>query len=87
MPQEPKKRHSRARQGKRRAAIKLSVRNTVLCFNCRAAVLPHTICKNCGFYKGREVVDVAKKKKLSKAESDSAKAKSAPGGREDKNTA
>jgi large subunit ribosomal protein L32 len=63
MPQEPKKRHSRARQGKRRAAIKLSVRNTVLCSNCQNPVLPHTICKNCGFYKGREVVDVHKKKK------------------------
>jgi len=28
MPQEPKKRHSRARQGKRRAAISLTVTNT-----------------------------------------------------------
>lgn len=63
MPQEPKKRHSRARQGKRRAAIKLSIRNAVLCFNCQSPVLPHTICKKCGFYKGREVIDVAKKKK------------------------
>jgi large subunit ribosomal protein L32 len=63
MPQEPKKRHSRARQGKRRAAIKLAVRKTVLCSNCGTPVLSHTICKNCGFYKGREVVDMAKKKK------------------------
>ncbi len=82
MPQEPKKRHSRARQGKRRAAIKLSVRNTVLCFNCRAAVLPHTICKNCGFYKGREVVDVAKKKREKEK---SREEQSSPTG--DKNTA
>ncbi len=82
MPQEPKKRHSRARQGKRRAAIKLSVRNTVLCFNCRAAVLPHTICKNCGFYKGREVVDVAKKKREKEK---SREEQSSPAG--DKNTA
>jgi large subunit ribosomal protein L32 len=63
MPQEPKKRHSRARQGKRRAAIKLTVRKTVLCSNCQSPVLAHTICKNCGFYKGREVIDVAKKKR------------------------
>ena len=88
MPQEPKKRHSRARQGKRRAAIKLSIRNTVLCFNCQSPVLPHTICKKCGYYKGREVIDVTKKKKkLSEAESDSAKAKSASGGKAEKNTA
>ena len=63
MPQEPKKRHSRARQGKRRAVIKLSIRKTVLCFNCQSPVLAHTICKKCGFYKGREVIDVTKKKK------------------------
>ncbi len=63
MPQEPKKRHSRARQGKRRAAIRLGIRNTVLCFNCQSPVLPHTICKKCGYYKGREVIDVTKKKK------------------------
>lgn len=62
MPQEPKKRHSRARQGKRRAAIKFSIRKTVLCSNCGMAVLSHTICKNCGYYKGREVIDVNKKK-------------------------
>ncbi len=87
MPQEPKKRHSRARQGKRRAAIKLSIRKTVLCSNCQSPVLSHTICKNCGFYKGRGVIDMAKKKKLSEAESDSAKAKSARGEKEEKNTA
>ena len=63
MPQEPKKRHSRARQGKRRAAIKLTVRETVLCSNCQTPVLPHTICRNCGFYKGKEVINMAKKKK------------------------
>ncbi|MCL5970192.1 MAG: 50S ribosomal protein L32 [Patescibacteria group bacterium] len=63
MPQEPKKRHSRARQGKRRAAIKLRVRSTILCSNCQNPVLPHTICKNCGFYKGKGVIDVNKKKK------------------------
>lgn len=74
MPQEPKKRHSRARQGKRRAAIKLSVRKTVLCGNCGNPVLPHTICKNCGFYKGREVIDIAKKRKQKeKKEQESAK--------------
>lgn len=82
MPQEPKKRHSRQRQGKRRAAIKLSVRKTVLCFNCHSPVLSHTICKNCGFYKGREVIDVAKKKREKEK---SREEKSSPAG--DKNTA
>ena len=64
MPQEPKKRHSRARQGKRRAAIKLIVTKTVLCPNCQAPILPHKICKTCGFYKGKMII----KKKEKKAE-------------------
>lgn len=63
MPQEPKKRHSRQRQGKRRAAIKLTASKTVLCDNCHKPTLPHTVCKNCGFYKGREIVKKTKKEK------------------------
>jgi large subunit ribosomal protein L32 len=63
MPQEPKKRHSRARQGKRRAAIKLGVSKTVLCPNCGVPILPHIVCKHCGYYKGKEIVNKRKKEK------------------------
>lgn len=56
MPQEPKKRHSRARQGKRRAAIHLKLNATILCPNCQSSILPHAVCPNCGFYKGQEVI-------------------------------
>jgi large subunit ribosomal protein L32 len=63
MPQEPKKRHSRARQGKRRAAIRLAVTKTVICPNCKAPILAHKICKNCGYYKGKMVLDPTKKTK------------------------
>ena len=63
MPHEPKKRHSRARQGKRRAAIKLSVAKSIDCSNCQKPIFPHMVCKNCGFYKGREVINKAKKVK------------------------
>ena len=31
-----------------------------VCPKCGKPVLPHTLCKNCGFYKGREVIDVLK---------------------------
>lgn len=73
MPQEPKKRHSRQRQGKRRAAIKLSVSKSVVCPNCQSIILSHTVCKNCGFYKGREVISMIKKEKK----------ESAPGGKKE----
>jgi len=62
MPQEPKKRHSRQRQGKRRAAIKLAVTKTVICPNCQAPILAHQICRKCGYYKGKMVLKIKVKK-------------------------
>ena len=78
MPQEPKKRHSRARQGKRRAAIHLAVPKTVFCPNCGSSILSHMVCKHCGFYNGKEIVHIqtkAEKEKLKET-------KSASGGQE-----
>lgn len=36
------------------------------CQKCKKPVLPHTVCKNCGYYKGKEVINVMAK--LSKKE-------------------
>ena len=58
MPQEPKKRHSRQRKGKRRASIKLRAVSGINCPNCGKPILPHMICKFCGFYKGRQVLQL-----------------------------
>lgn len=67
MPQEPKKRHSRARQGKRRASISLKSPKSILCPNCKSPILSHMVCKNCGFYKGKEVISKKKKEKVKEA--------------------
>lgn len=72
MPQEPKKRHSRQRQGKRRAAIHLKLSNTIECSNCHAQILPHKACPRCGYYKGRQIIKVSKEKE-SKKETDESK--------------
>ncbi len=32
-----------------------------VCQKCGKPVLPHTVCFNCGYYKGREIVDILKK--------------------------
>jgi len=56
MPQEPKRRHSRERKGKRRASIKLDVQRGVACTNCGQINMPHTVCKQCGYYKGEQVL-------------------------------
>lgn len=61
MPQEPKRRHSRQRKGKRRASIRLTARMTVKCSNCGSFVLPHSICRICGFYKGRDMLKIKNK--------------------------
>jgi len=63
MPQEPKRRHSRARQGKRRDHIKLVTQKTILCPNCGSSVLSHIACKKCGYYKGKEIIKKKEKKK------------------------
>lgn len=68
MPQEPKKRHSRARRGKRRASISLKTKKGVVCPNCKAIIIAHTVCKNCGYYKGQQVKKVKEKAKVRKIE-------------------
>ena len=54
----PKRRHSKARRGKRRAHDALRVPQTVLCPNCQEPRMQHRVCPKCGYYKGREVVQV-----------------------------
>ena len=52
----PKRKISPGRRDRRRAHHALSPRNLVQCSNCSEMRLPHTICPNCGHYKGREVI-------------------------------
>lgn len=63
MPPHPKRKHSKARRDRRRANDALQTANLVACTNCGTMILPHNVCPNCGFYKGREVVEVKKEDK------------------------
>ncbi len=54
----PKRRHSKARRGKRRAHDHLQIVSTSLCTECGAPTLPHHVCPECGHYKGRQIVKV-----------------------------
>ena len=56
----PKRRHSKKRTSTRRAHDALEAANLVACTNCGTMILPHIVCPNCGFYKGREVIAVKK---------------------------
>ncbi|MCH7759901.1 50S ribosomal protein L32 [candidate division TA06 bacterium] len=52
----PKRRHSKSRGRKRRTHWKLESPNLSLCPNCQKPKLPHRVCPQCGYYKGREVI-------------------------------
>ncbi|KKW32444.1 MAG: 50S ribosomal protein L32 [Candidatus Uhrbacteria bacterium GW2011_GWA2_52_8d] len=34
--------------------------NVGVCTTCQAPLLPHTACKNCGIYKGKQVIDTTR---------------------------
>lgn len=52
----PKRRVSKARRDKRRATWKLEAPTLVRCKNCGQLAVPHRVCGNCGYYKGKAVV-------------------------------
>ena len=51
----PKKRTGKSAQAKRRANWKGTVPATTTCKNCGSVVLTHTVCPECGTYKGKVV--------------------------------
>ena len=57
----PKQRHTKSRRNKRRMHIFLRPSALTRCEKCRKEKLPHTICWNCGYYKGKEVINVLEK--------------------------
>jgi len=53
----PKRKVSKARRDKRRSAVwKLQEPTLCRCSNCGELIAPHKVCKNCGYYKGVEVI-------------------------------
>lgn len=51
----PKKRTGHSAQGKRRSNWKATKPEVTKCQNCGATVLTHTVCTDCGTYKGKPV--------------------------------
>ena len=81
----PRHSHTRSKVGKTRMHKYIKPVVLSVCPKCRKPVLPHTACKNCGYYKGREVIDVlsqltkkekkAKEKEIRQVEKEAAKDK------------
>jgi len=51
----PKRRHSKSRGAKRRTHDALPAVGTSECPQCHERKLPHRVCPNCGYYRGRQV--------------------------------
>ena len=57
----PKWNKTKSRKNKRRMHIFAKAPSLVSCKKCGKPALPHTVCQNCGYYKGVEVINVLEK--------------------------
>ncbi len=55
-------RHTRAHTANRRSHHALKAANLSTCAHCSAQHRPHHMCLNCGFYNGRQVMDLTSMK-------------------------
>lgn len=53
---QPKRRWSKARTHLKRSTWKKEEPKFASCPHCHEPVLPHRVCKNCGYYDGKEVI-------------------------------
>lgn len=54
----PRHKHTRSKVGKTRMHKNIKRVVLTVCPKCAKPILSHTACRNCGFYKGREVINV-----------------------------
>ena len=52
----PKQKQSHSRTNKRRSQHTITPPGTYSCPQCHSPKLSHRVCRNCGYYAGREVV-------------------------------
>ena len=57
----PRSKHTKSRRNKSRAHLFTEMPSLVGCPKCGKEARPHTVCLNCGYYKGREVINVLEK--------------------------
>lgn len=60
-------RHNRSQSKQRRSHHALKAVNLTACSNCGVMHRPHHMCLECGFYNGRQVMDLAAKKSARQA--------------------
>lgn len=56
----PYRRTSKTRKRMRRTHFKLTPTGIIACPHCGEMIRPHTVCRACGFYDGKQVLEVKK---------------------------
>ena len=69
----PVRRISKTRKRKRRTHYKIEVPGMTLCPNCGEMKLAHTVCKACGYYDGRKVLEIKVKEAEEETKAEEAK--------------
>ncbi|HEX67736.1 50S ribosomal protein L32 [Candidatus Calescamantes bacterium] len=54
----PKRKTSKSRKGMRRSHHHLTPPPLVKCSHCHQLKPPHQVCPNCGYYRGRKVIEI-----------------------------
>lgn len=54
----PRAHSTRGQKGRRRSHLALKPEVFAVCSHCQKPSRPHTVCVYCGFYEGKEVVNV-----------------------------
>lgn len=62
----PKRRHSKTRGRKRRTHWTVKAGGLSLCPQCKEPKPVHRVCPICGFYKGKQVIEIKVKEKKKK---------------------
>ena len=70
---EPKKRMTSTRSGNRQSKDALKAKSLKVCTNCKANILPHRVCANCGYYKGEKILKMKEEIKKSKKQEEQIK--------------
>lgn len=60
---EPKKRSTSTRSGHRRSHLAAKPIKLAKCAKCGEPIIPHRVCKVCGTYKGKDILELARYEK------------------------
>ena len=58
----PKRKTSKSRRDKRSAGKFIKEKSSTKCPNCKETIAPHSVCKECGHYKGVKIIKTKSEK-------------------------